>query len=164
MKKYYYSDGLDKYGPFTLDELKNKSIDRRTKIWFDDLGEDWKEAGSVPELKDLFRLTPPPVASRGSNSDLLDHSSDGKPPKSWLIESILATLFCCMPFGVVGIIFSSKVESHFYAGRIDEANKASADARKWTMVSFWVGIASIVLVIGFYAVIFIVAATSGEFN
>jgi len=164
MKKYFYSDGLDKFGPFTLDELKSKGISRTTKIWFDDLGGDWKEAGSLSELKDLFRQPPPPVASSHSNPDLLDHSSSSQPPKSWLIESILATLFCCLPFGVAGIIFASKVESHFYAGRIAEANRASADAKKWTMISFWIGIASIVVVIGFYAVIFIVAATSGEFN
>jgi len=163
MKKYYYSAGLDKFGPFTLDELKTKGISRETKIWFDELG-DWKVAGSVPELKDLFKLMPPPVTSSMSNPDLLDHSSDGQPPKSWLIESILATLFCCMPFGVAGIIFSSKVESHFYAGRIAEANRASADAKKWTMISFWIGIAGVVLVIGFYAVVFIIAASSGEFN
>lgn len=164
MKKYYYSEGLDKFGPFTLEELKDKGLSRNTKIWFDDLGGDWKEAGDVPELKELFKMMPPPIASSHSNPDVLDNSSNGQPPKSWLIESILVTLFCCMPFGIAGIIFSSKVESHFYAGRIAEANRAAADAKKWTMIGFWLGIAITVIVIGFYAVIFIAAFSSGEFN
>ena len=164
MKKYYYSDGLDKFGPFTLDELKSKGISRNTKIWFDDLGGDWKEAGSVPELSNLFKNIPPPLASTHSNPNILDSSSSGQPPKSWLIESILVTLFCCLPFGIAGIIFASKVETHFYAGRIAEAQRASADAKKWTMIGFWLGIAGIVLVIAFYAFIFITAASSGAFE
>src|SRR4029079_6010877 len=38
-----------------------------------------------------------------------------RPPKSWLAESILVTLFCCMPFGIAGIVNASRVESRFYA-------------------------------------------------
>ena len=41
------------------------------------------------------------------------NENKGNPPKTWLVESILVTLFCCLPFGVVAIVNSSKVESHF---------------------------------------------------
>ena len=36
---------------------------------------------------------------------------DSKPecPKTWMVESVLATIFCCLPFGIVGIINASKV-------------------------------------------------------
>ena len=57
-----------------------------------------------------------------------------KPPKSWLLESILVTVFCCLPFGIVGIVNATKVESRFYAGDIAGANQASADAGKWTKI------------------------------
>jgi hypothetical protein len=67
-----------------------------------------------------------------------------RPPKSWLIESILVTLFCCLPFGIVGIINATKVESKFYAGDVAGANQASADAGKWTKIGFFIGIAFIV--------------------
>lgn len=70
-----------------------------------------------------------------------------KPPKSWLIESILVTLFCCLPLGIVGIVNASKVESRFYAGDIAGAEQASADAGKWTKIGFWVGLAFAVLYI-----------------
>ena len=36
------------------------------------------------------------------------------PPKNWLIESILVTLFCCLPLGIAGIINASKVEWTIY--------------------------------------------------
>lgn len=67
------------------------------------------------------------------------------PPKSWMVESILATLFCCLPFGIAGIVNASKVESKFYAGDIAGAKRASDEAGKWTKVSFFIGIGVMVL-------------------
>jgi hypothetical protein len=72
-------------------------------------------------------------------------STPSVPPKSWMVESILATLFCCLPFGIAGIVNASKVESKFYAGDIAGAKRASDEAGKWTKVSFFIGIGGIVL-------------------
>jgi hypothetical protein len=63
-----------------------------------------------------------------------------KPPKTWLIQSILVTLFCCVPFGIAGIVNAAKVESRFYANDYEGAIRASQNAKKWTMVSFVLGI------------------------
>ena len=38
------------------------------------------------------------------------------PPKNWLVESILVTIFCCLPFGIAGIVFASQVNSKWAAG------------------------------------------------
>lgn len=67
------------------------------------------------------------------------------PPKSWLLESILTTIFCCIPFGIVGIIKASSVSSLWASGHRDEAYKASADAKKWTIISLIVGIVWIII-------------------
>ncbi len=66
-------------------------------------------------------------------------------PKNWLVESILVTLFCCLPFGIVGIINSSSVNSKYDAGDYAGALYSSQQAAKWTKIGFWVGIAVIVL-------------------
>lgn len=63
------------------------------------------------------------------------------PPKNWLVESILVTLFCCLPFGIAGIVFASQVNSKFAAGDYSGALQASKNAAKWTKISFWLGIA-----------------------
>ena len=62
------------------------------------------------------------------------------PPKTWLLESILATLFCCLPFGIIGIIYAAKVESNWYAGRTYQALSYAKTAKTWTITSFIVGI------------------------
>ncbi|HEX5553787.1 MAG TPA: CD225/dispanin family protein [Chitinophagaceae bacterium] len=66
-------------------------------------------------------------------------------PKNWLVESILVTIFCCLPFGIVGIIFAAQVNSKFDGGDYPGALKASKDAGKWTKIGFFVGIAVIVI-------------------
>lgn len=73
----------------------------------------------------------------------------GGPPKNYLVESILVTVLCCLPLGVVGIINASKVESAYNAGDIEGANKAAADAKKWTMWGVYAGIAYVVGIIIF---------------
>ena len=60
MKRYYFSNGYDKNGPFSLEELKMKGINSKTLIWHEGL-ESWKEAGSVYELREFFELSPPPI-------------------------------------------------------------------------------------------------------
>lgn len=62
------------------------------------------------------------------------------PPKNWLVESILVTIFCCLPFGIVGIVFASQVNSKFAAGDYNGALESSRNAGKWTKISFWIGI------------------------
>lgn len=66
MKKYFYSDGTNNFGPFTLEELKEKEISRETMIWFQELRE-WKKAETIQELNDLFALIPPQVQPQISN-------------------------------------------------------------------------------------------------
>lgn len=67
------------------------------------------------------------------------------PPKTYLAESILVTLFCCLPLGVMGIINASKVSSLYAAGQHAAAEQASAEAKKWVKYGFIGGLAVIVL-------------------
>ena len=150
MRKYFYTDGTTNFGPFTLEELKTKRITRDTYVWYQGL-DGWKTASSLPELNELFMLTPPPIQPNPAFANYQ------QPPKTWLVESILVTLFCCLPLGIVGIINATRVESRFYAGDYRGAHEASIEAKRWTTISFWLGIA-------FYSIYFffiIIGVVSG---
>ena len=58
MGKYFYTDGKEKYGPFTKDELSNQKISRTTKVWFYGM-EKWTELSQVSDLRDLISSIPP---------------------------------------------------------------------------------------------------------
>jgi hypothetical protein len=70
-------------------------------------------------------------------------------PKNWLVESILVTLFCCLPFGIAGIVNSASVNSRYDAGDYAGALAASQAAGKWTKIGLFIGIAVWVLYIIF---------------
>ena len=74
--------------------------------------------------------------------------------KTWMAESILVTVFCCLPFGIAGIVFASKVSSLYAAGNYEAALQASKDAGKWTKIGFIVGLVVIVLYLLVYGAAF----------
>ena len=52
-----------------------------------------------------------------------------------LVWAILSTLFCCLPFGIVSIVFASQVDGKRAAGDIAGARDASAKAKFWALLS-----------------------------
>lgn len=74
-------------------------------------------------------------------------------PKNWLVESILVTLFCCLPFGIVGIINASSVNTKYDMGDYAGAVHASEQAGKWTKIGLFVGLGAYVLYILFVVVL-----------
>jgi hypothetical protein len=75
-------------------------------------------------------------------------------PKTWLVEAILATLFCCLPFGIVGIVYAAKVSAYFESGNEAAARIASAQAKKWTLIAIGVAVLWWVLYFLFFASMF----------
>lgn len=64
MKKYFLHNGTEQQGPFDLDDLKEKHINKDTPIWYDGL-HDWTTADKIDELKDILSTsTPPPFSSK----------------------------------------------------------------------------------------------------
>ena len=61
-------------------------------------------------------------------------------PDNFLAWSILSTIFCCIPLGVVSIVYASKVNTLYAAGFYDLANDAAKKARIWFWWAFGVGL------------------------
>lgn len=76
----------------------------------------------------------------------------GYPPKSWMVESILVLIFCCLPFGIVGVVYASKVSGLYQTGHYAEAEQASRDAGKWTKIGFFCGLGFLILYVILIAV------------
>ena len=71
-------------------------------------------------------------------------------PKTWMIESFLATVFCCLPLGIIALISAAKVNSAFHAGKYKEALEASKEAKKWCQIAFGTGLVCYVLYLFMY--------------
>ena len=69
-----------------------------------------------------------------------------RPPKpdNYLVWAILTTILCCLPLGIVSIVYSSKVDGQYnsgdFAGAQDSANKAKNFA-------MWAAISGVIIVV-----------------
>jgi predicted secreted protein len=79
---------------------------------------------------------------------------------NYLVQSILATLFCCLPFGIVAIVFAAQVNSKVQAGDIQGAMQASKQAKMWCWVSVGVSAVCMVLYFGMMIVFGAIAGAS----
>ncbi|MDY0023213.1 CD225/dispanin family protein [Arenimonas caeni] len=57
-----------------------------------------------------------------------------------LVWAILATLCCCLPTGIVAIVFAAQVDGKAAAGDYDGARKASENAKLWSWISLGLGL------------------------
>ena len=73
------------------------------------------------------------------------------PPDNNLVWAILATVFCCLPLGIVAIVKSNQVNTLWYQGYPAEAQRAADEARKWAM---WSAL-SIAILLGVYLLVVI---------
>ncbi|MGH8025829.1 MAG: CD225/dispanin family protein [Pseudoxanthomonas sp.] len=70
-----------------------------------------------------------------------------------LVWAILSTLFCCLPFGIVSIVFASQVDGKLAAGDIAGAREASAKAKFWALLAAGLTLVPLVLYLLFVLVL-----------
>jgi RsiW-degrading membrane proteinase PrsW (M82 family) len=56
-------------------------------------------------------------------------------PDNYLVWAILTTVLCCLPLGIVSIVYSTKVSGLWSQGRYAEAQSASENAKKWAIIA-----------------------------
>lgn len=80
------------------------------------------------KLSETQPVSTPPQPQPQSPSQATTPNS--KPcPDNYLVYAILTTLFCCLPFGIAGIVKAAQVSTKYQAGDYEGAVQASADAK-----------------------------------
>lgn len=153
MDKYYYLGPEGRQmGPYSFSELRSR-ITPETIVWREGM-DDWAPASTVPELAELFHsstqsyastFTPPPV----------------KKPDNWLVWSILSTLFCCLPLGVVAIVYSAQVDSQWYRGEHERAINSARKAKNFTIAGVICGVVGSII---YFILLATVGVTSAVFG
>ena len=64
---------------------------------------------------------------------------------SHLVLAILVTLFCCVPFGIVSIVYAAQVNSKLQAGDYQGAMDYSKKASWWGWLGFGTGLLWIII-------------------
>lgn len=151
MTEYYYlNERKEQQGPVGAEELMRTGVGPNTLVWREGLTR-WTPAGDVAELNALFLRREPAKGSAPLSYPSRSSNAGGamSKPNNWLVVSILVTLFCCLPGGVVAIIYAAKVDNLWNSGQHEEATKAARTARTLCLASICVGLVLFILIFFF---------------
>ena len=121
-------------------------------------GKPLHQAGTYPSAGN-YTPPPPPPSSQQQPSYAPPpppHAGYGGPgaPRphipNYLVPAILVTLCCCLPFGIVAIVFAAQVNSKLAAGDIAGATAASRNAKMWCWLAFGIGLLIQIIWVAFY--------------
>ncbi len=137
MFKIIGADGRQ-YGPVSADQLRQWIAQGRANAQSLVQAEgsaEWKPLGQYPEFA---ASTPPPLAPAATFQG---------PPHipNYLAPAILSTICCCLPFGIVAIVFAAQVNTKLQAGDTRGAMEASQKARGWCWAAFLSGLVLTIL-------------------
>ena len=146
--KYYMHTGGQQLGPFEESELLSHGLTASTMVWREGMP-DWVAASQVPELSHLLPpiQQPPSYQPQPGYGPQQPYGARPPMPATYLVWAILATLLCCMPFGILSIVKASQVSSLYSQGRYQEAVAASEAAKKWAIWSAVAGVVISIIVI-----------------
>ena len=78
---------------------------------------------------------------------------------NYLVQAILVTIFCCLPFGIVSIVYAAQVNGKIARGDIEGGMRSSEQAKLWAWVSFGIGIA----IYAIFAILPVLSLISGNY-
>lgn len=172
MKKYYIYLNGEQVGPLSYEELQQKGITPETYVWYEGMAT-WQQARELDELSLLFphgntpfsntvsSIPPMPESNFGTHTNYNTGYSQSRaefndappivPPKNYLVWAILVTIFCCLPFGIVSIVYAAQVDRQFNLKDYRRAEQYSKNARTWAIVSAVCGcFASFIYLIAYF--------------
>jgi hypothetical protein len=101
----------------------------------------------------MSSYTPPPPSS-----------VPGTPIPNYLVQSILSTICCCPPLGIVAIIFAAQVNSKLAIGDVAGAQEASRKARMFCWLALGLGLLIYIVVLLTNGALIYTLIQEGQFN
>jgi hypothetical protein len=167
--EWYYSNNGQQAGPVSQDQLaelfRNGTVKPLDLVWNETMTE-WTAIGKV----EAFAAAVPAPAPAPASFDTPPAISTAPPlaaapaamasapqgnapsgmaePPTYLWQSIVVMLLCCLPLGIPALIFSTKVKPAFASGDYAAAMEASKKAKLFCILALVIGLVVQVIYIG----------------
>lgn len=164
---YYVGKNGQQTGPFSIEQLKeqlaNGQLGGGDLVWTEGMA-NWIPANTLPGLASGAPVTNPypqppspyqqqPPAQLYAPPQAGGQYYGGQPISNYLWQSIVVTLLCCLPFGIVAIVYASGVDGKVSMGDIPGAQRASNSAKNWCIAAV---VTSLVAIIAYFIFVFAV--------
>lgn len=154
---YHIAQNGEKNGPFdeptVYAKLASGAIQESDLCWTEGM-ETWLPISEVLGTATATATeSPPPLTPSGTSPssayNVVTEGQGNKPPmpETYMVSAILVTLLCCLPLGIVSIVYATQVSVKYQAGDYTGAAEASDKAKFWYQMSMLAVV--IFLAIGF---------------
>ena len=159
--QYWINHNGVQTGPVELDAIKEMKLTSKAFVWHEGLNE-WVNITQVPELQGFYVADQvqdgvvtgqpvQPVQQQTSyqpaqqqpqyvGQEPVQEAPAAECPPTNLVWAIISTLLCCLPAGIVAIIYAIKVQNKYREGDIEGAKRASEVGAWWCIASIILGI------------------------
>lgn len=156
--EYWIIIGGKAQGPYGVDEMIRRGVTPSTPVWRQGMTE-WVPAGSLSDLagyisadetyqsQQLDYSTPPPSPVNPAERQgccperhTADNVERQPMPSTYLGWNIAAAVLCCIPTGIIGIIYSTMTRNRYDRGDYAGACDASKWASVWLILSVVLGL------------------------
>lgn len=79
-----------------------------------------------------------------------------EPVPNYLVPAAIVTIACCLPLGIVAVVYAAQVNNKLAVGDIAGAKAASAKVKMWS----WIGFASALIIPALWLIMMAVAFMS----
>lgn len=140
---FYTINGQQQAHPTTISNIEG--MIRSGTITSSDMvfRDGWPQWKAVSETTEFGSVIGPPT--------------DNSKPSNYFVPAILSLLCCCLPFGIVSVVYASQVDSKWNSGDHDGARQAAGSAKMWFWIAFGLGLAANVIGWGLWLVLNILA-------
>jgi hypothetical protein len=146
--EWHYSKNGVQMGPVSREEILQKKQSGEVLptdlVWKAGMA-DWVPLAQIAELSGGAPAAMPSLTT-------MNGAGMAQKIPNYLWQSIAVTVLCCLPFGIVAIIYATKVDGLVAKGDITGAMAASKSARLWINVS--VGIFILFFIFGLVSSLF----------
>lgn len=152
--EWYYASNGQQNGPVSQEELvslfQNGQVKASDLVWNQSMS-DWLPFSAVPELNTPVVSTepggsdsPPPMTPETPAltpaATAATPTGSGEKVPTYLWQSIVCLVLCCLPAAIPALIFATKVEPAQARGDLEAAREASSKAKMWCWIAFGVGL------------------------
>ena len=155
--QYWINHNGVQSGPVDLDGLKEMGLTSAAYVWHEGLPE-WVKITQLPELQGVYEMVAQDVEPAVAGQPVQAQPVESAPavqqpeynsqqpaatepcPPTNLVWAIIATVLCCIPSGIVAIIYALKVTNKYNEGDIEGAKRASETGAWWCIASIILGI------------------------
>ena len=156
--QYWINHNGVQSGPVDLDGLKELGLTSAAYVWHEGLP-DWVKITQLPELQGLYEMVTPNAEPAAVGQPAQAQPVEPNPavqqpeynyqpqlaatepcPPTNLAWAIISTVLCCIPTGIVAIIYALKVSNKYREGDIEGAKRASETGAWWCIATIILGI------------------------